>query len=226
MADSPMPTVVISDGGPAALLTMWSEGVIRPGPGSPSPAGLSVWRPASLSPVAWAAVDHAAQLCRFSNVIDGSVGEDGATPGDGLSGPAISRMLLAAAEEAVRGGVSRIIWPIHLGGTGGAGSLGDVDQIAAAFDRALLVSRLAGLDAGPEGLTIETPYLDMSDEQIADLIADCDAPVEAAWWCQAAESNPGRKVCGGCVPCRRWAAAFRAAGVAVGLGRVGGVEAR
>lgn len=89
--------------------------------------------------------------------------------------------LIAAAYEGIRRGCTRVLWPV----SAAAGDSLDLDRIAQAADRALLVGRLAGLDAmlhGSPGLTIETPVVDFSDRQLADLALDMDVPIEACWW--------------------------------------------
>ncbi|MFA6043515.1 MAG: hypothetical protein WC718_00900 [Phycisphaerales bacterium] len=89
--------------------------------------------------------------------------------------------LVAAAYEAIRRGCTRMFWPV----SAAAGDNMDFDRIAQAADRALLAGRLVGLDAmlhGSPGLTIETPLVDVTDRQLADLAMDMDVPVEACWW--------------------------------------------
>ncbi|MBY0263563.1 MAG: hypothetical protein K2Q20_14550 [Phycisphaerales bacterium] len=89
--------------------------------------------------------------------------------------------LVAASYEAIRRGCTRIIWPV----CAAAGDSLDLDRIAQAADRALLAGRLVGLDAvlhASPGLTIETPLVDLTDRQLADLAMDMDVPIEACWW--------------------------------------------
>ncbi|MCW5766118.1 MAG: 7-cyano-7-deazaguanine synthase [Phycisphaeraceae bacterium] len=196
-----------------------------------------VFRPAGLSPPAWEAVERAAEICQLGRVINGSAGGEaelavGLEPPETAAGLAESRLLLDACEEAVRQGLTRIIWPVQLG-PGRLGQSADPDRvraIARAADRALLASRLAALDApaSAAGLRIETPWLDLTDDQIADLAADADAPVSAAWWCvgaggggaggEAAEGMGGATseectACGRCAACRRWGGALGAVGL-------------
>ncbi|MBI1189569.1 MAG: hypothetical protein GC200_02665 [Tepidisphaera sp.] len=89
--------------------------------------------------------------------------------------------LLAACYEAMRRGCTRVLWPV----SAAAGDSLDLDRIAQAADRALLSGRLAGLDAvlhGSPGVTIETPLLDLTDRQLADLAMDMDVPIDTCWW--------------------------------------------
>lgn len=104
--------------------------------------------------------------------------------------------LLDAGREALRRGLSIVVWPVHLGV--------DVDAMERELARARLVERLVSLDA-PGGLDggvvrIETPLLDLADDQIAALAQDLDAPLDTAWWCVKGGAAP----CGRCGSCRRW----------------------
>lgn len=121
--------------------------------------------------------------------------------------------LLDAGRQGVRSGVGVVIWPVHLGI--------DVDAMERELARARLVERLVSLDA-PGGLDtpsqrIETPLLDLTDDQIAALARDLDAPLDTAWWCV----NGGAAPCGRCGSCRRWESVL-----SVSNGASGGVGAK
>lgn len=97
-----------------------------------------------------------------------------------------SRILLEAAQIALRAGIRKVIWPIRLArpeSTQGVDQL--VDQIGQTIDRAILASRLASLDA-TDGtavdVIIETPFVDLSNAQMADLAGDLAIPLETCWW--------------------------------------------
>lgn len=97
--------------------------------------------------------------------------------------------LLAAVEVARANGCSRIVWPAHAHATDDT-LAEDIDRMAAAVDRALLVQRIAMLDPASPGsprseLTIETPLVDLTDAQLADLVVDLDAPAYLCWWWRA-----------------------------------------
>ena len=96
---------------------------------------------------------------------------------------AVTAMLMAAGQEALRLGLSRIIWPIHLGREDDQSRLLDssVSAIAAITDRAAAAARLLTLDGGDAGLVIELPYIDFVDAQLADLAADLDLPLHACF---------------------------------------------
>lgn len=99
-------------------------------------------------------------------------------------------MLLHAAHQAARRRCPRVIWPVQPGL--GAGESHWIDRLAADADRALLVTRLLWLDADRHGcpaLTVETPFLDATDRQVADLIAEFNAPLELCWWWAAGRSR-------------------------------------
>lgn len=94
------------------------------------------------------------------------------------------RMLVAAAHAAMSLGCSRLVWPIQFGGHS-TDAWPELDSVAIAVDRAVLVARLAGLAASEHGLlelSIETPFVDLTDEQIADLAVDLAIPAELCWW--------------------------------------------
>ncbi len=101
-----------------------------------------------------------------------------------------SRMLLEAAQIALRAGIRRVVWPIRVMRPEMDVQMDVqmdtlVDQIAQAIDRAVLAARLASLDAG-EGtgvdVVIETPFVDLSNAQMLDLAGDLAIPFETCWW--------------------------------------------
>jgi len=101
-----------------------------------------------------------------------------------------SRMLLEAAQIAMRAGIRKVVWPIRIMRPEtmlAPDQTTDifVDEIGAAIDRALLAARLASLDAGEDtavDVVIETPFVDLSNAQIAELAADLAVPLETCWW--------------------------------------------
>jgi len=91
------------------------------------------------------------------------------------------RDLIAATYAAARTGIDRVVWAV----TGALGDHLDLDRIAAGADRSVLIGRLVALDAtrhGVPSIRIETPYLDLTDRQVADLAADLAVPLETVWW--------------------------------------------
>jgi len=94
------------------------------------------------------------------------------------------------------------VWPVHVGA--------DLEGMDRALARARLVERLVNLDLpqeheGEPPLRIETPLLDLTDRQIAELAADLDAPLDVCWWCD----KDGPAPCGRCPGCPRWEPALR-----------------
>lgn len=85
-----------------------------------------------------------------------------------------SRRLLDACSLARDEGCARVVWP--------AWCAGDIDGIAVALERARLVSTLASLDARRGGLAIDTPVLDLTEPQLADLAVDVGVPAERGWF--------------------------------------------
>lgn len=92
-----------------------------------------------------------------------------------------TRMLLDACSLARANRCARVVWPIFCAA--------EVDPIALALDRARLVSTLAALDARPRGLPIDTPVLDLTESQLADLAIDVGVPSQAGWLVDANEHH-------------------------------------
>ena len=172
---TPPRVLIIDDGGLAALAACIAARIDhqRHEP-LPSEHGPVVWSPGGSQPEAHrrrdAAAAHAAHCdLHFLESNDVAATDD-------------TRLLLDAAEQAVGEGIARVIWPVHRLGGADAPVLEDA---AKAVDRALLVTRLIALDADTHNLpnfTIETPYADLTDKQLAELAADLDAPAHLCWW--------------------------------------------
>jgi len=96
-----------------------------------------------------------------------------------------SPALLTAARIAACAGKRRLVWSVQYPYIG---TEPDLDTIATTTDRALLVSRLASLDLWDDPASqvpevrVETPLIDLSDEQIADFAADLGVPWNTLWW--------------------------------------------
>lgn len=94
-----------------------------------------------------------------------------------------TRMLHEAATLAIQLGYKRVLWPIQIPESTDAPKR--LSEISTAIDRALLTARLATLDAQSQGgieVTIETPLVDLNDQQLADIAADLNAPISSCWW--------------------------------------------
>ncbi len=193
------PALVIDDGGVAALVTCCLAG--EPSRLTPFIASGSAEDAESRAD----AVKRKADLLGLATPVERSSGEASDDPRIETTA-----LLLDAGREALRLGLSTIVWPVHLGI--------DLDAMERALDRARLVERLVTLDSPPGAeLRIETPLLDLSDAQIAELARDLDAPLETAWWCRKSGPAP----CGRCGSCRRWEAVLGPQ-KAVGSGRQSG----
>lgn len=101
-----------------------------------------------------------------------------------------SLRLVAAATAAARLGCRRLIWPVQaIGGgvgeggdvgVGGVGSL-DVERVANLLDVATLVGRLVSIETGCE-VSVETPFVDLTDQQLVELALDMGLDREQCWW--------------------------------------------
>lgn len=100
-----------------------------------------------------------------------------------LAGEDETRLLVHAAYVAAAAGCDRVVWPVQFGEDLRAATP-SLDRVATAIDRALLISRLVGLDLDhmTGGLEVETPLVDLSDRQIAEMVIDIEAPLAACWW--------------------------------------------
>jgi hypothetical protein len=109
--------------------------------------------------------------------------------GESSIGSIQSRILLEAAQIAIRSGIRKVVWPVRIMRPENASVIeGFVDQIAMAIDRGLLASRLASLDATQDtavDVVIETPFVDLSNDQMLDLAGDLAIPLETCWWYNA-----------------------------------------
>lgn len=170
-----------------------------------------------------AALQGLAQTCNLKGFIEltgvadpSSVGTDGSEDdGRGATGHAHSMLLLAACRAAIQHGISRVVWPIHVGSDEGGGTRGTdapsgraLHDIADACDRAMLAGQLASIDAGrnAQGVVIELPYVDFSDAQLMELSIDMGVPLASSWYCE----SDGAGACGVCGECVRWQKALSA----------------
>lgn len=108
-----------------------------------------------------------------------------AVPDDAPAGERATRVLIGAAFGAARRGAGSVVWPVHFFN----GSDVDLDGVADAIDRALLVTRLMGVDAQP-GVRVEVPYADFTDRQLVELAVDLGTPLGTCWWWHAQLGTP------------------------------------
>jgi hypothetical protein len=112
--------------------------------------------------------------------------------------------MLSACHLASTLGCTRVVWPVSAATSDSI----DLDRLSAIADRALVVSRLASLDTPPLGVTIDAPYAELTDRQIADLALDIGAALETCWWWNA--TGRGNKF--GSAERTRWTQSLTACG--------------
>jgi hypothetical protein len=104
---------------------------------------------------------------------------------DTRSGPQLgqlqSRILTEAAYLALSVGIKKVVWPIRIP----TDHPDRIQAIGDTIDRAMLIARLVTLDAttdtAPE-VSIDTPFVDLNDDQIFELARDMPVPLETCWW--------------------------------------------
>jgi len=116
-----------------------------------------------------------------------------------------TRLLLAGLAAAVETSAVRLIWPAQVNA--------EHEQAARLTELSVLVGHLAQLEI-PEPPAIDTPLLELTDQQLIELGGQLDVPWELAWSCGQAGETP----CGACAGCLRRRKAFDAAGVVDPLG--------
>ncbi len=125
-------------------------------------------------------------------------------------------VLMRAAAAADRLGCSKILWPRQEGP--------DAERIGQAVQRANLVADVVQVGAGGTStrrLVIDLPLVDLTDQRLVDLADEGGAPMRAFQPCSAGGGTTATP-CERCDGCRRWQAAFDAAGVAWPWMTVGG----
>lgn len=101
--------------------------------------------------------------------------------------PELSELLLAATRLAARHGCESVLFPVRAADLDAEVT---VATVAREIDRAVLVGRLAALDAEDSAArSVITPLVDFDDEQLLDLARDLSVPSDACWW-SGANSDP------------------------------------
>jgi hypothetical protein len=114
--------------------------------------------------------------------------------------------LLSVLLLAARLGCQRVVWPV----SAGEGEAIDIDRLSNITDRALVASKLASLCSVARvamGISLETPLVDLTDSQLAELALDADAPLDTVWWWHAKSPEEARER-------TRWKRTLDAAGYA------------
>jgi hypothetical protein len=201
---APSRTLVLHDGGPAALLACAvTREALSLGPASKTPGDLG-------AVVFNAPAARARTIARQCELFAATLLElEPLHLSESMPGPDREvHELIHAVRFAARQGFERVLWPA----SGALGDYLDLDRIAAITDRALLVGRLVALDAREHktpSIRVETPYADFTDRQIADLIADMELPLETCWWWSVAGDGEAER------EKRRWLSAMEAVGWSV-----------
>ena len=111
-----------------------------------------------------------------------------------------AQILLVGLAQAIELRVSQLIWPVQVDA--------DFDRCAAVTEQVQLVDELAQLDHD-QVPQIETPLVELDDQQVVELGAHLDVPWRLAWTCLLHGETP----CRVCPACRQRHAAFDAAGI-------------
>lgn len=201
--------LVLSDGdvcGLTACAMVREEIAVTPGMGEAWPLVMAFPASDGRSSLRERVVMHQAELQSF-RIVPGPV----VTPIAGATtvGELECRDLLSAVYAGARQGCRRVVWAV----SAARGEDVDLDRIAQITDRALLAGRMAAIDAGVHGVAdieVETPFVDLTDRQLADLAADLNAPLEALWWLGPGYEEPDAPAARG-----RWVPAFEAVGVSL-----------
>ena len=167
-------SMIISDGGTAALLACVSA---REALASLDP---TVCRASDVRPLVWCTAPSVAlgEWCsdavrRQAELLELEIASP--APGVMVDGRSETRVLFEAAYEAAERGCDRVVWPVHFPQPlADADSLGlDLDRIATAVDRGLLVSRLVAIAASHACPTCGSTAVRRSDRrQIADPVME------------------------------------------------------
>lgn len=134
-----------------------------------------------------------------------------------------TRYLAEAAHQAISNGFTTLVCPWQAETfdpekSRDANEFPSVESLARELDRALLVSRLITLDAAEHGVgvfEVQTPLMDLSDAQVAEMALDLDVPIWRAWWWEATSGKRAKDQALGdrANACRnRWCGALEALG--------------
>lgn len=110
------------------------------------------------------------------------------------------QVLLVGLAYAVDLGVDRLIWPCQFNA--------DYDAITRVSEQLILMQQLAELEH-PKLPEVQTPLLELTDQQMVELGGHHAVPWELAWSCQLCGQTPCRQ----CATCKRRQVAFDAAGI-------------
>lgn len=110
------------------------------------------------------------------------------------------QLLLAAGSVASQFNAERIIWPVQIGS--------DLDKLTQVHETLLMIQQIIRLEV-KRPLTIETPFIDLSDRQLVEIGHQMNVHWEATRSCMHKSNDP----CGTCRGCARRRQAFTKAGI-------------
>ncbi|MCC7390278.1 MAG: hypothetical protein IT431_16100 [Phycisphaerales bacterium] len=206
MSDQAPSAIIVSDGGLPAVVAAAIEAERAISGAGGAPPALMPWpTDPVLAPGQFTAAGSQARFYRLALLEAPRLCASDLAASPGL---VETLALLGALEVARAVGAPRVVWPIQYH-TDDQTIADRLDDIAAAADRALLVSRLSLLDFREE-IRVETPLVDLTDRQVADLVVDLDAPAYLSWWWRR-HPDPGAEAQAGAER-RAWLVALREAG--------------
>ncbi len=125
----------------------------------------------------------------------------GNPPGQTVGEPLVRvHVLMLAMVQAIELEIPRIVWPVQ--------SNGDEETIALLTEQVVLAQHLAQTEYD-QVPAVDTPLLELTDQQLIELGGQLDLPWKLAWTCLM----PGDEHCRACAACRRRHRAFEAAGM-------------
>ena len=111
-----------------------------------------------------------------------------------------AQVVMVGLSVAIELGATRLVWPVQANS--------DFTMASDIAEQTIMAQQLAQIEhVNPP--SIDTPLLDLSDQQVIELGGQMDLPWKLAHSCQM----QGDKPCLVCVSCRRRQAAFEAAGM-------------
>ena len=111
-----------------------------------------------------------------------------------------SRTLANGLALACEAEIERLVWPVQFDA--------DFDQIGATTEQIQLLRHSAQLE-NTNAPTVETPLIELTDQQLVELGGQLSVPWNLAWSCLLEEPKP----CNTCAGCRRRMDGFAAAGM-------------
>ncbi|MEK6702810.1 MAG: hypothetical protein AABZ53_11140 [Planctomycetota bacterium] len=169
IADGDLPSLVALAAARVAAKGWPSQGVDGLPPAAPAAVGIAATHPDQIR-----AITEQARVFAMLTV-------DLAPPVFAADWLAETSLLLAACAAAAAAGRPTVVWPVQYE----SGDQISLDRVSKAVDRSIAATRLVQIDSGVHAcpdLRIDTPLVDYTDRQIADLAVDLSVPVHLCWW--------------------------------------------